>query len=254
MVYIYIPLFNTLACINQVSAIVMEFENNEESLYYYSSSSSLSSSTSSQTQRSAISPPPSSSSPSRSQKRRSGRKKFREMRHPVYRGVRRRNGNKWVCEVREPIKKSRIWLGTYATPEMAARAHDAAVLALRGTSATFNFPLSVPLLPLAESSSPQHIREAASKAAQQTSNNDITNPPVSSSNMNLCVGVDDGGGSGGVGSISSTTFFDEEAMFNMPALLDSMAEGLLITPPSMKRGAFHDDDEFQTDLTLWNFD
>ncbi|XP_057730449.1 dehydration-responsive element-binding protein 1F-like [Arachis stenosperma] len=225
----------------------MEFENNEESLYYYSSSSSLSSSTSSQTQLSAISPPP-SSSPSRSQKKRSGRKKFREMRHPVYRGVRRRNGNKWVCEVREPIKKSRIWLGTYPTPEMAARAHDAAVLALRGTSATFNFPLSVPLLPLAESSSPQHIREAASKAAQQTSsNNDITNPPVSSSNMNLSVGVD---GGGGVGS----RFFDEEAMFNMPALLDSMAEGLLITPPSMKRGAFHDDDEFQTDLTLWNFD
>ncbi|KAL1345559.1 hypothetical protein HN51_019289 [Arachis hypogaea] len=226
----------------------MEFENNEESLYYYSSSSSLSSSTSSQTQLSAISPPP-SSSPSRSQKKRSGRKKFREMRHPVYRGVRRRNGNKWVCEVREPIKKSRIWLGTYPTPEMAARAHDAAVLALRGTSATFNFPLSVPLLPLAESSSPQHIREAASKAAQQTSsNNDITNPPVSSSNMNLSVGVDGGGG------VVGSTFFDEEAMFNMPALLDSMAEGLLITPPSMKRGAFHDDDEFQTDLTLWNFD
>ncbi|MED6205228.1 hypothetical protein PIB30_016023 [Stylosanthes scabra] len=244
----------------------MDFDNNNEqesSLYSYSSSSSLSPSSSSSTsshQRQLFSPvlttqqhspPP--------HKRRSGRKKFRETRHPVYRGVRQRNGNKWVCEVREPINKSRIWLGTYPTPEMAARAHDAAVLALRGTSATFNFPHSVALLPIAESSSPQHVREAAYKAAQQQTNNnndDIISNPSSSLNIDLCcVGVD-GGEEGVVWNSSSTAFFDEEAVFNMPALLDNMAEGMLITPPSMKRGPFHlhHDHEFQTDLTLWNFD
>ncbi|CAL0300728.1 unnamed protein product [Lupinus luteus] len=31
-------------------------------------------------------------------KKRAGRKKFNETRHPVYRGVRRRNSGKWVCE------------------------------------------------------------------------------------------------------------------------------------------------------------
>nr|QJF54156.1 dehydration responsive element binding protein 1B [Petunia axillaris] len=99
-------------------------------------------------------------------KRRTGRKKFKETRHPVYRGVRRRNNNKWVCELREPIKQKRIWLGTYPTPEMAARAHDVAALALRGSLATLNFADSIWRLPVPVSNDPKDIRLAASKAAE----------------------------------------------------------------------------------------
>uniref|UniRef100_A0ACD5XY14 Uncharacterized protein n=1 Tax=Avena sativa TaxID=4498 RepID=A0ACD5XY14_AVESA len=97
-------------------------------------------------QRSSSSSPPSSSHP----KRPAGRTKFKETRHPVYRGVRRRgSAGRWVCEVRVPGKRGeRLWLGTHVTAESAARAHDAAMLTLLGVrSATcLNFADSAWLL------------------------------------------------------------------------------------------------------------
>ncbi|XP_050226937.1 dehydration-responsive element-binding protein 1E-like [Mercurialis annua] len=99
-------------------------------------------------------------------KKRAGRRVFKETRHPVFRGVRRRNGNKWVCELREPNKKSRIWLGTYPTPEMAARAHDVAALTFRGKAACLNFADSAFRLPVPVSTEAEDIRRAAHEAAE----------------------------------------------------------------------------------------
>ena len=47
-----------------------------------------------------------------------------------------------------------------------------------------------------------------------------------------------------------TFFLDEEALFNMPGLLESMAEGLILTPPARKRGFDWDDLGCDLDLTL----
>ncbi|KAI4372373.1 hypothetical protein MLD38_010614 [Melastoma candidum] len=57
-------------------------------------------------------------------------------------GVRQRPSGRWVAEIKDSSQRVRLWLGTYDTPEEAARAYDEAARALRGENARTNFAAS----------------------------------------------------------------------------------------------------------------
>ena len=180
---------------------------------------------------------------SKNPKKRSGRKKFKETRHPVYRGIRCRNSGKWVCEVREPVNNSRIWLGTYPTAEMAARANDVAAMALRGRNACLNFADSVWRLPIPASNDVKDIQIAAAKAAEAFRPKKI-DKAIESSPVEAFVFEEN----------YEVVFMDEELLFGMPQFINNMAQGMLLPPPlylQSDRCYGDDDSEDATDMSLW---
>ncbi|XP_052149132.1 ethylene-responsive transcription factor ERF027-like [Oryza glaberrima] len=184
-----------------------------------------------------------------------GRRVRADTRHPVYRGIRLRSG-KWVSEIREPGKSSRIWLGTYPTPEMAAAAYDAAALALRGADAALNFPGTATSRPAPDSGSPDDIRAAAAAAAAMIGSGHRGNQRAADASTSRAAPAPEAAVAAGAGDQKRVV--DEDDVFEMPRLLVSMAEGLMMSPPRLSPstdgvgGVSPEDDEDEDGMSLWN--
>lgn len=100
-----------------------------------------------------------------------------------YKGVRMRSWGSWVSEIRAPNQKTRIWLGSYSTAEAAARAYDAALICLKGSSANLNFPITPSHYIPDTVMSPKSIQRVAAAAANSFVNDNIIDNHVTTTNI-----------------------------------------------------------------------
>jgi AP2 domain len=198
-------------------------------------------------------------------KRPAGRTKFHETRHPIYKGVRRRGRtNRWICEVRELNKKSRIWLGTFSSAEMAARGHDVAAIALRGRAACLNFADSGWLIRVPSSfSSVQELKRTAIEVAQALNGKERGETDTDASSTSASLKTDDteeiSGASSSDESVPDCIRFDHmefdfgrNGEMNLDVYYSSLAKALLMEPPVGSYGSW-DEDEENTEVALWSY-
>ena len=174
----------------------------------------------------------------------------------MFRGVRRRgNAGRWVCEVRVPGRRGcRLWLGTFNTAEAAARAHDAAMLAIAGAGACLNFADSVWLLAVPASyASLAEVRHAVAGAVEDFQRREARaedDARSATSSTPSCPANDDDGEESSPPTEDSPFELDVLGDMSWDLYYASLAQAMLMEPPSTVT-AFCDD--AVAEVPLWSY-
>ncbi|URE49278.1 AP2 [Musa troglodytarum] len=176
-----------------------------------------------------------------------------------YKGVRRRKWGRWVSEIRLPNSRERIWLGSYDTPEKAARAFDAALVCLRGRRAQLNCPDAPP--PRIDSAGPLTYQQIQAAAARHAAG-DPSEAPAATLPLQPSVEASDGF-TVGSGETHDWSFLDPPQQEDLPtgsgkfpvAMDEFMYE--LYSPVSAAQPAEmaedHGDVDYGSGSSLWSF-
>nr|QNI23824.1 AP2/ERF transcription factor [Camptotheca acuminata] len=183
-----------------------------------------------------------------------------------YKGVRKRKWGKYVSEIRLPNSRERIWLGSYDTPEKAARAFDAALFCLRGRTAKFNFADNPPDIVGGRSLTPAEIQVAAARFANSEPQLRHSSSSLSSSSLSaeesLSPSVSEGltqlDGEltldGSFLDLLATGSENNVSDFGIFPGFDDLSNDFFVAPlPTVDYGEENCDGFFSQESFLWNF-
>ncbi|KAF8112463.1 hypothetical protein N665_0064s0090 [Sinapis alba] len=169
-----------------------------------------------------------------------------------YKGVRKRKWGKWVSEIRLPNSRERIWLGSYDSPDKAARAFDAALFCLRGSAAKFNFPDNPPAISGGRNMSRSEIREAAARFANSEEN--VAREMVQEESTMMAMEISGSEFLSMLPTVGSGNFASDFGLYpGFDGFSDEYSGDRFVEQVSPTWNGYQGDESYDGSLSLWNF-